>query len=99
MGIATIDSFSLLHFSTGVIAYFWGMPFVWWAVLHALFEIIENTEEGVRFINNYITLWPGGKGRSDSINNMMGDQIFACIGWVVAYLVDRDASGRRGALI
>ena len=34
-------------------------------------------------------MWPGGKPRSDSIINMMGDTIFFIIGFMSAQVLDR----------
>ena len=44
MGLQTFDQFTYLHFAAGILAYFWGIPFILWVVLHTIFEIIENTE-------------------------------------------------------
>ena len=52
-------------------------------------ELIENTQQGIYFINNYITWWPGGKPRPDSIINSIGDTIFSLLGWVIAYYTDQ----------
>jgi hypothetical protein len=89
MGIMFMDNFSLLHFASGVIANFWGISFEHWFLLHILFEIVENTEGGIYFIDNYIKIWPGGKEQADSLINMIGDQFFGVLGWVVAYYVNQ----------
>ena len=60
MGSYFTDKFSLLHFATGIIVYYWNMSFLLWFILHLLFEYIENTESGMNIINK-IHLWPGGK--------------------------------------
>lgn len=88
MGVKFFDQFSILHASSGVIAYFWGMSFQTWFVLHLLFEILENTDVGMHFINTYFTLWPGGKESSDSFLNMVSDQFFGMFGWLVAHYLD-----------
>lgn len=88
MGKYFFDQYSLLHFATGVIAYFWNIPLSVWIVLNIVFEYIENTELGVYFINKYLAFWPGGKQYSDSIINSVGDIVFALIGWVLAYKLD-----------
>ena len=54
MGKQFLDQYSLLHYSTGVAAYYWGVPFWTWVVIHVSFE-------GMRFINTNLTFWPGGK--------------------------------------
>lgn len=89
MGKSFFDQFSLLHFASGVVAYFWGVPFNVWFYAHAVFELLENTSNGMRIINNYITLWPGGKNSPDSFINMVGDQVFAMLGFLVASNLDK----------
>ncbi len=98
MGYAFTDKFSLLHFATGIIAYFWGVSLSLWFLLHGMFEIIENTEQGVRFIDTNVPLWPGGKQSSDTLVNMVGDQIYAILGWGLAYMIDSERGSLRGKL-
>ena len=88
MGLRFMDQYSLLHFAVGVIAYFNGMSFVTWSVLHLIFELVENTETGMKIINNYFTFWPGGKSYADAAINSIGDQVFAMLGWLVAQQLD-----------
>ena len=89
MGVNFIDQYSLLHFATGIIAYFWGISLINYTIIHILFEIIENTSHGMNFINNqFANIWPGGKPYSDSFINSTGDTIFGMLGWLVAYIVD-----------
>ena len=88
MGNKFIDQYSLLHLAVGIVVYFWDIPILTWFVLHTMFELIENTQQGIYFINNYITLWPGGKPRPDSIINSIGDTIFSLLGWIIAYYTD-----------
>ncbi len=89
MGQHFFDQYSLLHFATGVIAYFWGFSFVISFIAHMVFEYIENTGMGIRFINeNLAGIWPGGKPRADSNLNIFGDNIFFGIGWIAARLLD-----------
>lgn len=88
MGNKFIDQYSLLHFAVGIVVYFWDIPLLTWFVLHTMFELIENTQQGIYFINNYITLWPGGKPKADSIVNSIGDTIFSLLGWIIAYYTD-----------
>jgi hypothetical protein len=52
MGKTFVDTYSLLHFATGIVAYYFGIPLIWWIILHAVFEILENSPEGVYFINS-----------------------------------------------
>jgi len=88
MGKYFVDQYSYLHFASGIVAYFWGLSFGKWIFLHALFEIVENTPFGIYFINNYFTLWPGGKPVSDSFINSLGDNFFSFLGWLSAYYID-----------
>jgi hypothetical protein len=87
MGQNFIDRFSLLHFASGIVAYFLGIPLVFWIIIHFIFEILENEPEGIYFIDTYIKLWPGGKKSSDSVINSLGDEIFSIIGWLSAYWI------------
>ena len=50
MGVYFTDKFSLLHFASGVIAYYWGVSFRTWFIVHAIFELIENTQFGMQVI-------------------------------------------------
>jgi len=86
MGVFFTDKFSLLHFSTGVIVYYWSISFLYWFVIHALYEIVENTVYGMYIINK-IKLWPGGKNTADTVTNSIGDQFYAILGWLTAYIL------------
>lgn len=88
MGTKLFDQYSFLHFSVGVVAYFLGLNFYVWALIHLIFEIVENSEIGMALINN-ISFWPGGKPYADSIINSLGDNISAWLGWFAAYCVDK----------
>jgi hypothetical protein len=88
MGLNIIDQFSYLHLASGIIAYYWGITLKMWAILHIIFELIENTPQGIHIINNYITFWPGGKPNADSINNSVSDIIFGILGWMSAYYIN-----------
>ena len=87
MGKILFDQYSLLHFATGVIFYFFNFKFVTFLVIHTIFEILENTKSGIYFIDNYLTFWPGGKQSSDTFINIIGD-IYECIGWYSSKLLD-----------
>jgi len=89
MGTLLLDQYSLLHFATGIVAYFFNISFKWWITLHTIFEIVENTNVGIMFINKYLPIWPGGKPFPDSIINRIGDTISTAIGWIIAYLLDK----------
>ncbi len=89
MGKSIIDQYTYLHFATGIMSYFWGVSFVHLIILHTLFEIIENTAIGIKFINKYFTFWPGGKAYPDNIINRVGDTLGAIVGWGSAYYLDK----------
>ena len=98
MGQLLFDQFSFLHFCVGGVVYFWGISFLSWIALHTLFEIVENSDWGMHIINKYITVWPGGKPRADSLLNAVADTAMGALGFVVAqsrcplhfYLASRD---------
>lgn len=90
MGFRFLDQYSLLHFSVGVVAYFWGVPFLVWFIIHIAFEIIENSSGGILGINKYFSgIWPGGKSESDNLKNIIGDQLVASLGWIIAWYIDK----------
>lgn len=82
-----MDKFSYLHFVTGALVYYWNISLPIWILLHTLFEIFENTSFGIKFIDNYIKLWPGGKKYADSFINSIGDTFFAILGWLSSYFI------------
>ena len=84
MGQYVIDQYSLLHFSVGVLSYFWGVSFYITMMLHILFELFENTTWGMRFINTWIPFWPGGKNHADSLVNNISDILFTGLGWIIS---------------
>ena len=88
MGLKFMDRFSLLHFASGIIANFFNLSIVQWLVLHTVFEIVENSRCGVYFIDRYLFFWPGGKNRSDSVVNSVGDTFFGMFGWFVANIIN-----------
>ena len=83
------DQYSLLHFSVGVVFYFWGVHLSDWIIIHILFEILENSKLGMRFIDN-LFFWPGGgKPFPDSFSNIIGDNIAGILGWLCARYLDK----------
>lgn len=89
MGNRYFDQYTYLHFAVGIIVYFWNISLVNWVILHTIFEFLENTQMGVNIINNYIVFWPGGKPKSDTIINSIGDTFAAILGWLSAYYLDK----------
>lgn len=88
MGKHFFDQFSILHLASGIVVYFWGMSLTTWVILHTIFEILENTQQGMDFITNNFKLWPGGKSHPDSLLNSVGDTVFAILGWIIAKNLD-----------
>ena len=89
MGNLLFDQYTLLHLATGIIAYFWNISLIMWVIIHFMFEILENTQIGMKIINKYLYFWPGGKPKTDSPINIIGDNISAIIGWLSAYYLDK----------
>ena len=89
MGKFIFDQYTYLQFAVGIIVYFWGVKFKYWALIHLLFEIIENSPSGIKFINTKLTFWPGGKPKADSFINILGDNIGALLGWLAANYLDK----------
>lgn len=87
MGLNIIDRYSFLHFCAGYVANLFGIKFWLWFIIHAVFEILENSKPGIHFIDNYLFFWPGGKGAPDSLLNSISDQTFAMFGWYIASLL------------
>jgi hypothetical protein len=82
MGQTLLDKYSWLHFATGIVAYFFRIGFWNWFLFHGLFEYVENTPEGVHFIDTQLgALWPGGKQEADATINSLGDQLSALLGY------------------
>lgn len=88
MGKYSVDQYSLLHFAVGIIAYFWGFSWQHTLLGHIVFELAENTKEGMYFINNYMPFWPGGKPYADSLVNQASDTLMTMIGWYLSRLAD-----------
>ena len=86
MGTQFTDKFSLLHFASGIIAYYWGISVLTWFLIHLIYEYIENTVYGMKLINK-ITLWPGGKECADTFVNSMGDQFYSLLGWIFTFCI------------
>ena len=86
MGTQLFDQYSLLHFAVGIVAHFWGISRKVLFFSHIVFELVENTQVGMTFINSALPFWPGGKPKADSLLNMVGDTLSASLGWYCAQL-------------
>ena len=89
MGYQLFDQYTYLHFAVGIVVYFWNISLLNFLILHTIFEILENTQMGLNIINKYIVFWPGGKEKSDTIINSVGDTFGALLGWLSAYYLDK----------
>ncbi len=89
MGKRLFDQYTYLHFASGITSYFWNVDLLTTIILHTIFEILENTNVGMKIINKYIKLWPGGKPSKDSFINSVGDTIGIILGWTTAYMIDK----------
>ena len=69
--------------------YFIGFSLAFTFILHIIFEVVENTTEGINFINNYLSwFWPGCKEVPDSLLNSVCDTIEVIAGWLEAKYID-----------
>lgn len=89
MGKYFFDQYTVLHFAVGIIAYFWNISFLNTLILHTLFELLENTEQGMYVINTYFKMWPGGKPKADTEINIIGDTVGTMVGWIFAQMIDK----------
>ena len=93
MGNNSFDQYSFLHFCVGGVLFYWNISFIPAIILHILFEYLENTKLGIKFINKYFTSrgllrWPGGKYKADTLMNNIVDTIFFALGWFIAYYIN-----------
>lgn len=84
MGILFTDKFSLLHFASGIIVYYWNISLHMWLIFNIIYEYAENTKYGIYLINK-IKLWPGGKDYPDTIINRFGDIFYGLMGWIFTH--------------
>ena len=88
MGENFVDQFTYLHFAVGIIAYYWNINLYTLFLIHTIFELSENTEYGIEFINISLSVWPGGKYKADTYINILGDTIGVLLGWWSAKIID-----------
>ena len=88
MGKNFTDKFSYLHFAVGIISYYWAIDIKFLLLVHTIFELLENSPYGIKFINTQLKgIWPGGKDNSDTVINILGDTVFVALGWLSAHLL------------
>jgi hypothetical protein len=95
MGSVGVDGYSVLHFLFGMLAYLLYIPLFTWALLHILFEIVENSFQGKTFIDEHLKWWIGGKKDPDTIGNSISDEIVAVLGWLFASVLDKYTSSSQ----
>ena len=88
MGKLIIDQYTYAHFAIGVTIFFMGVKLRTWIIMHLLFELLSNTNEGINFIEKYTKFWTGGKTKQDSLINSMTDSLAAFLGWLSAYYIN-----------
>ena len=86
MGKTIFDKYSILHLVVGCLFRYLNFSLESLFIIHSIFELTENTQIGMKLINNYVTIWPGGKNYADSYINSISDIIFSLIGW---YIMDK----------
>ena len=87
MGKTFTDAYSLLHFAVGIIFYFWNISLTNAVLIHVAFEVLENTDSGMLFINKYFPFWPGGKPYADASINSIGDTFYFILGFLLASFI------------
>ena len=90
------DQYSLMHFASGVTAYFWGIGPLTWNIIHFGWELFENSPVGLAAVNKYWK-WPGRKKpmERDSVANSIGDNIAANLGYWCARYLDEYGKAHR----
>ncbi len=87
MGELFTDKYSIYHFSSGIIAYYCGLSFAKWFVVHMIYEILENSRLHKEL--DKVEIWPGRKPKPDTIINSIGDQFYTMMGWCVGYIMNK----------
>ena len=89
MGFALLDEYSLLHFASGIVLYYWNFSLTQTILGHSAFELFENSDGGMRFINDYFYYNQTKllKTEPDNITNMFGDTMSCIAGYMVAQMV------------
>lgn len=80
-----IDQFSYLHFASGITAYFFGFKLKNWMLLHLAFDIFDNSNWGIQFVQKYVSFLKQPRYGSDPPLNIIVDNIISVLGWVSAY--------------
>ena len=88
MGDRLVDRFTLLHFVVGLVISLFQIPILWFIGAIVLFEIWENSKDGMKSLNTWkpYKLF-GGKPKKDTIANSISDIVFAIFGHFVGSLI------------
>ena len=90
-----INSFTLVHLIVGVVARLLNIPFLWWLIIHIIFEIWESSRFGISFFANAEGFFKEAMGitwetyQGDSAINSIFDTLAAMAGWWIADFVIR----------
>ena len=74
---ALLDEWSIVHVSGGIVAAQTGITLPQFMVLHTLFELVENTDQGTGLLSKIG--WDRKNG--DTWANIAGDTLSAVAGW------------------
>lgn len=85
----SINIYTLVHLGFGMLARLMGVPFLPWTAIHSLFEVLENSNPGIRFFKekngwlkrNLGISWPEYTG--DTVINSIIDTAAALLGWAI----------------
>jgi hypothetical protein len=85
-----VSAFTLVHFATGYIARKMGVPLTTWITIHIIFELWENSKNGISFFAKKDGIlhdltgirWDTYKG--DSLSNSYFDTLASMWGWMLA---------------
>ena len=86
MGKLLFDCYSVAHAGFGYLAAQFRIPFIIWVIIHMIFEYAENTEWGMRIINqSFMPFWIGPKDYADSPVNILGDNLATIAGYAFGH--------------
>ena len=83
-----LNQYILFHFAIGVNFYFFGIGLFGLFVKYTIFAILQNTTNGVNFMNKYMKFWPDKKLKTDTIVNNISDLVMALFGWYSAKFLE-----------
>ena len=81
-----LDQYSLFHFAIGIIFYFFGISLPFLLLKYTIFIILENTKNGIKFMNKYMKFWPDKK--KDDVIGSIRNLFLAFFGWYSSKLLN-----------